>query len=69
MDQIIYEVTIDITLYVLVFTSREAARSREGVVLPGEEEEDVCLKKGVFRFLVHGSFIIWSSMVTVRLFG
>ena len=31
-----------------IFTSREAARSREGVVLPGEEEEDVCLKKGSF---------------------
>ena len=31
-----------------LFTSREAARSREGVVLPGEEEEDVCLKKGSF---------------------
>ena len=28
------------------FTSREAARSREGVVLPGEEE-DVCVKKGL----------------------
>ena len=51
-----------------IFTSREAARSREGVVLPGEEE-DVCLKKGVFCFLVHGSFIIWSFMVTVMLFG
>ena len=53
----------------MIFTSREAARSREGVVLPGEEEEDVCLKKGVFCFLVHGSFIIWSFMVTVMLFG
>ena len=56
----------------LVFTSREAARSREGVVLPGEEEEeegDVCLKKRVFCFSVHGSLIIWPSMVTVRLFG
>ena len=32
----------------LVFTSREAARSREGVVLPGEDEEgDVCLKRGL----------------------
>ena len=31
----------------VIFTSREAARSREGVVLPGEEE-DVCLKKGSF---------------------
>ena len=38
------------------------------MVLPGEEE-DVCLKKGVFCFLVHGSFIIWSFMVTVMLFG
>ena len=26
-------------------------------------------KKGVFCFLVHGSFIIWSFMVTVMLFG
>ena len=32
---------------VIIFTSREAARSREGVVLPGEES-DVCLKKGSF---------------------
>ena len=30
-----------------LFTSREAARSREGVVFPGEES-DVCLKKGSF---------------------
>ena len=45
-----------------IFTSREAARSREGVVLPGEEEEeeegDVCLKKGSFasRFMVASLF-------------
>ena len=50
-------------IFLSIFTSREAARSREGVVLPGEEEEDVCLKKGVFCFLVHGSCIIWSFMV------
>ena len=44
------------------FTSREAARSREGVVLPGEEEEDVCLKKGFLdsRFMVASLFgLLW----------
>ena len=46
----------------VLFTSREAARSREGVVLPGEEEEDVCLKKGSFdsRFMVASLFgLLW----------
>ena len=44
-----------------VFTSREAARSREGVVLPGEEE-DVCLSKESFdsRFMVASLFgLLW----------
>ena len=67
-DQIKFSINCWLTSDIVLFTSREAARSREGVVLPGEEE-DVCLKKGVFCFLVHGSFIIWSFMVTVMLFG
>ena len=50
-----------------VFTSREAARSREGVVLPGEEEEDVCLKKGSFAswFMVVSYLVFYAHRINL----
>ena len=39
------------------------------MVLPGEEEEDVCLKKGSFASWCMVASIIWSFIVNVMLFG